>query len=69
MPLLASHTSRSITSCKVKRPFVWHKHEDTDAFFLVVQRRLTIQLGERNIARSLGSSSSCRRRRALPDRR
>lgn len=34
---------------KVKGPFVWHKHEDTDDFFLVVEGRLTIQLRDRNI--------------------
>ena len=34
---------------KVKGPFVWHKHEDTDDFFLVVKGRLTIQLRDRNI--------------------
>jgi mannose-6-phosphate isomerase-like protein (cupin superfamily) len=34
---------------KVKGPFVWHKHDDTDDFFLVVQGRLTIQLRDRNV--------------------
>ncbi|MGH3025634.1 MAG: cupin domain-containing protein [Gaiellaceae bacterium] len=34
---------------KVKGPFVWHKHDDTDDFFLVVEGRLTIQLRDRNI--------------------
>lgn len=34
---------------KVKGPFVWHKHEDTDDFFLVIEGRLTIQLRDRNI--------------------
>jgi mannose-6-phosphate isomerase-like protein (cupin superfamily) len=34
---------------KVKGPFVWHKHEETDDFFLVIQGRLTIQLRDRNI--------------------
>ncbi|HET9118685.1 MAG TPA: hypothetical protein VFN75_11530 [Pseudonocardiaceae bacterium] len=34
---------------KAKGPFVWHKHDDTDDFFLVVQGRLTIQLRDRNI--------------------
>ena len=34
---------------KVKGPFVWHKHEDTDDFFLVMQGRLTIQLRDRKI--------------------
>jgi mannose-6-phosphate isomerase-like protein (cupin superfamily) len=29
---------------KVKGEFVWHAHEDTDDFFLVLKGRLTIQL-------------------------
>src|SRR6185312_15726747 len=29
---------------KVDGPFVWHKHDETDDFFLVVKGRLTIQL-------------------------
>lgn len=29
---------------KVKGPFVWHKHDETDDFFLVLKGRLTIQL-------------------------
>lgn len=34
---------------KVKGPFVWHKHEDTDDFFLVIKGRLRIQLRDRNV--------------------
>ena len=34
---------------KVHGPFVWHKHEETDDFFLVVKGRLTIQLRDRDI--------------------
>jgi mannose-6-phosphate isomerase-like protein (cupin superfamily) len=29
---------------KVKGPFVWHKHDETDDFFLVISGRLTIPL-------------------------
>ena len=29
---------------KLKGPFVWHKHDDTDDFFLVLKGKLTIQL-------------------------
>ena len=29
---------------KVKGEFVWHKHDDTDDFFLVLKGRLTIQM-------------------------
>ncbi len=34
---------------KLKGPFVWHKHDDTDDFFLVLHGHLTIQLRDRNV--------------------
>lgn len=34
---------------KVKDGFVWHKHDDTDDFFLVLKGRLTLQLRDRDI--------------------
>ena len=34
---------------RIKGEFVWHKHEDTDDFFLVVRGRLTIQLRDRDV--------------------
>jgi mannose-6-phosphate isomerase-like protein (cupin superfamily) len=34
---------------KVLGEFVWHKHDDTDDFFLVLRGHLTIQLRDRNI--------------------
>jgi mannose-6-phosphate isomerase-like protein (cupin superfamily) len=34
---------------RVKGPFVWHKHEDTDDFFLVLSGRLTIHLRDRDV--------------------
>ena len=34
---------------KLKGPFVWHKHDETDDFFLVLKGRLTIQLRDRNV--------------------
>ena len=34
---------------KAQGEFVWHKHEDTDDFFLVLHGRLTIQLRDRDI--------------------
>jgi mannose-6-phosphate isomerase-like protein (cupin superfamily) len=39
---------------KVKGEFVWHKHDDTDDFFLVVQGRLTIQLRDRDVVLEAG---------------
>jgi mannose-6-phosphate isomerase-like protein (cupin superfamily) len=34
---------------KVEGPFVWHKHDETDDFFLVVSGRLTIHLRDRDV--------------------
>ena len=39
---------------KVIGEFVWHKHDDTDDFFLVVKGHLTIQLRDRNVELDLG---------------
>ncbi len=34
---------------KARGPFVWHKHDETDDFFLVVHGHLTIHLRDRDI--------------------
>jgi mannose-6-phosphate isomerase-like protein (cupin superfamily) len=34
---------------KVQGEFVWHKHDETDDFFLVLSGHLTIQLRDRNV--------------------
>jgi mannose-6-phosphate isomerase-like protein (cupin superfamily) len=34
---------------KAKGEFVWHAHEDTDDFFLILKGRLTIQLRDRDV--------------------
>ena len=34
---------------KVDGEFVWHKHDETDDFFLVLAGKLTIQLRDRNV--------------------
>jgi mannose-6-phosphate isomerase-like protein (cupin superfamily) len=39
---------------KVHGEFVWHRHEDTDDFFLVLSGRLTIQLRDRNVELEAG---------------
>ena len=35
---------------KVKGPFVWHQHADTDDFFLVLKGKLTIKLRDRDVS-------------------
>jgi mannose-6-phosphate isomerase-like protein (cupin superfamily) len=37
-----------IVVVKTKGEFVWHKHDDTDDFFLVLSGRLTIQMRGRD---------------------
>jgi mannose-6-phosphate isomerase-like protein (cupin superfamily) len=39
---------------KVQGEFVWHKHDDTDDFFLVLSGHLTIQLRDRDVSLSAG---------------
>lgn len=39
---------------KIQGPFVWHRHEDTDDFFLVVEGRLTIHLRDRDVELGAG---------------
>jgi mannose-6-phosphate isomerase-like protein (cupin superfamily) len=34
---------------KVKGPFVWHKHDDTDDFFLVLKGTITIKLRDADV--------------------
>lgn len=35
---------------KVKGPFTWHKHDDTDDFFLVLHGHVTVQMRAGNVA-------------------
>lgn len=39
---------------KVKGEFVWHKHDDTDDFFLVLKGKLDIQMRDRTVTLSPG---------------
>jgi mannose-6-phosphate isomerase-like protein (cupin superfamily) len=39
---------------KVAGEFVWHRHDDTDDFFLVLRGRLTIQLRDRDVVLEAG---------------
>jgi mannose-6-phosphate isomerase-like protein (cupin superfamily) len=39
---------------RVRGEFVWHKHDDTDDFFLVLRGRLTVQLRDRNVELEAG---------------
>ena len=39
---------------KLKGEFVWHKHDDTDDFFLVLEGELDIQLRDRTVTLRAG---------------
>jgi len=38
-----------LIAVKVLGEFVWHKHDETDDFFMVLSGRLTIQLRDRDV--------------------
>ena len=42
--IVAAFNGHDVMVVKVEGPFVWHKHDDTDDFFLVLKGRLTIEL-------------------------
>src|SRR5215813_13738961 len=46
---VAGFNGHDIMVVKAQGEFVWHKHEDTDDFFLVLKGRLTIELRDRNV--------------------
>jgi mannose-6-phosphate isomerase-like protein (cupin superfamily) len=39
---------------KVQGEFTWHRHNDTDEFFLVIHGQLTIQMRDRNVVLAPG---------------
>ena len=47
--IVAQLNDYDVRIVKVKGEFVWHKHNETDDFFLVLKGHLTIQLRDRDI--------------------
>ncbi len=47
--IVATVNDYDVRIVKVKGEFVWHKHDNTDDFFLVLEGRLIIQLRDRNV--------------------
>jgi mannose-6-phosphate isomerase-like protein (cupin superfamily) len=47
--IVAQLNDYDVQLVKVQGEFVWHKHDDTDDFFLVLEGRLTIQLREGDV--------------------
>jgi mannose-6-phosphate isomerase-like protein (cupin superfamily) len=46
---VATFNDLDVMVVKVLGEFIWHKHDDTDDFFLVLQGRLDIQLRDRTV--------------------
>ena len=46
---VAEFNGHDVMVVKVKGEFVWHHHDDTDDFFLVLKGRLTIRLPDREV--------------------
>src|SRR4051794_41271291 len=47
--IVAEYNDNKVTVAKTEGEFVWHKHDDTDDFFLVLDGELTIQLRDRDV--------------------
>ncbi len=46
---VAQFNGHDVMVVKVKGEFVWHHHDDTDDFFLVLNGRLTIRMPDGNV--------------------
>ncbi len=46
---VAHFNGHAVMVVKVKGEFVWHKHDETDDFFMVLKGRLTLHLRDRVI--------------------
>lgn len=47
---VGSFNGNDIMVVKAQGEFVWHAHEDTDDFFLVLKGRLTIRMRDRSVS-------------------
>jgi len=46
---VALFNGHDVMVAKLEGPFVWHKHDDTDDFFLVLKGELDIELRDRTV--------------------
>ncbi len=51
---VARFNGHDVMVVKVKGPFIWHKHDETDDFFLVLKGRITIQMRDSDISLGVG---------------
>jgi mannose-6-phosphate isomerase-like protein (cupin superfamily) len=46
---VAQFNGHDVMVTRLKGPFIWHKHDDTDDFFLVLSGTLDIELRDRTV--------------------
>ena len=51
---VAQFNGHDLMVVKVRGEFVWHKHEETDDFFLVLKGRVTIRMRDRDVILGAG---------------
>jgi mannose-6-phosphate isomerase-like protein (cupin superfamily) len=52
--LVAEYNENKVILTRARGEFVWHKHDETDDFFLVVSGRLVLQLRDRDVVLNAG---------------
>ena len=55
--IVASYNDNDVCVVRVEGEFVWHKHDDTDDLFLVLDGELDIELRDRTV--TLGPGDLC----------
>ena len=51
---VATYNGNDIMVAKLEGPFHWHKHDDTDDFFLVLKGTLDIEMRDRTVTLKTG---------------
>ena len=52
--IIASYNDNDVMVVKVLGEFIWHKHDETDDFFLVLKGSLDIELRDRTVTLKAG---------------
>jgi mannose-6-phosphate isomerase-like protein (cupin superfamily) len=56
---VATYNNNDIMVAKIEGPFHWHKHDETDDFFLVLKGTLDIELRDRTVTSAPARFLSC----------
>ena len=51
---VATYNNNDVMVAKLEGPFHWHKHDETDDFFLVLKGTLDIELRDRRVTLRAG---------------